>query len=118
MKRAFRRAILLDDYGDRLICLRCGEEHLHHGTVTVFGRREDEDDVTIIEVKDQIAHSCVIANAGSGNPSVRRDGITIEFWCEQCDGISELCIAQHKGWSMVEWRAPVREVAAQENVAD
>jgi hypothetical protein len=37
------------------------------------------------------------------NPSSRRGGIAIRFWCEGCPFISELTLAQHKGSTEVEW---------------
>lgn len=41
----------------------------------------------------------------SRNPSARRDGVAIRFWCETCgaDNI-ELVVEQHKGNSFLRWR--------------
>jgi hypothetical protein len=91
-------------FDNHLTCPRCRSEYLHHGTVTIYDRAEDEPDVTIIEVKDQIAHSCVMDNEKSGNPSLRRDGLVVEFWCEHCDAPLELVVLQHKGQTYVAWR--------------
>ena len=38
-----------------------------------------------------------------GNPSARRDGLAIRFWCESCDARPVLTIAQHKGSTLVEF---------------
>jgi hypothetical protein len=38
------------------------------------------------------------------NPSERRGGVTIRFWCENCHSLSELALAQHKGCSVLAWR--------------
>jgi hypothetical protein len=44
------------------------------------------------------------------NPSDRRDGIVITFWCEQCHGESgpdtnylRLAVIQHKGATYLRW---------------
>jgi len=103
MKRHFCKTLLLDNYGDHLLCPRCRGENLHHGDVRVYRRKED--DTLIITVADPMPHCEVRPDEKSSNPSARRDGIAIQFWCEDCDQISELTIAQHKGWSMPEWRA-------------
>jgi hypothetical protein len=29
------------------------------------------------------------------NPSSRRNGIAIRFWCENCDALAELTLEQH-----------------------
>jgi len=39
-----------------------------------------------------------------GNPSRRRDGLAIEFSCENCPAILELTIKQHKGETFFAWR--------------
>jgi hypothetical protein len=46
---------------------------------------------------------------GSGNPSSRRQGLAIRFFCEGCGGadsddIIELTVAQHKGSTELAWR--------------
>src|SRR5262249_10018285 len=88
-------------YRHFLICPQCGGENLHHGAVTVFDRNEDEPRVAKIEVRDCSALVTRVESKTSGNPSDRRDGIAIEFWCEECEGTSEFLIAQHKGTSFV-----------------
>jgi hypothetical protein len=72
--------------------------------VTVFDRREDAPEVTRIEIEHGLATIKAVASNGSGNPSERRDGLAVPFWCETCEGNSELMIAQHKGQSFVGWR--------------
>src|SRR5436190_19132022 len=86
-----------------LACRYCGEQNLHHDRVIVFDRCEDEPKLTKVTVECGVmvetVHSC-----GSGNPSSRRHGLAIKFWCEHCDKNSELCIAQHKGNTFLSWR--------------
>ena len=54
-------------------------------------------------VRDGSAKIDVVQSDSSGNPSSRRDGIYISFWCEGCKGIDEdvleLTVSQHKGLS-------------------
>jgi hypothetical protein len=87
-----------------ITCPRCRGEYLHHGRVTVYDRDEDAPRVTKIEVWDHYAQINKIDNEKSGNPSLRRRGLAIQFWCEQCDASSELTVAQHKGQSIITWR--------------
>ena len=37
----------------------------------------------------------------TGNPSRRRHGLKIYFWCEGCSSKSELSVSQHKGVTSV-----------------
>src|SRR4051794_9394562 len=62
----------------------CGNSYLHHGTVTVFDRREDAPRVRVTEVSAEMVLARVRATKGSGNPSTRRDGLTIAFDYECC----------------------------------
>lgn len=85
-----------------LLCPRCGEETLHHGKVSVFDRPEDATVVTLTTVDAGVVAVHPRAN-GEGNPSSRRDGVTIDFDCESCgDGIT-LRLAQHKGSTLISW---------------
>jgi hypothetical protein len=80
-----------------LLCPECGGFYLHHSTVTVFTRsEEDAESVTMI------VGLPVFANLD--NPSKRRDGVAIRFACEGCEFEGELTIAQVKGYTNVEWR--------------
>jgi hypothetical protein len=89
---------------NHLSCPQCRGENLHHGRVTIYDRDEDASRVTKIEVWDHAAQIKKINNEESGNPSLRRYGLAIQFWCEQCDTSSELTVAQHKGQSLIGWR--------------
>ena len=93
-----------------LPCPRCGNDYLHHRGVTAFDRMEDSEIVlrTAVEVGKTTVQ--LVAQADSGNPSVRRDGLVIQFWCEHCGGgddgesIIELTLAQHMGATQIAWR--------------
>jgi hypothetical protein len=87
-----------------LLCPACGGGNLHHNEVKVFCRPEDAAEVTETTVSD---HGCTVAKTdGAFNPSDRRDGVTIQFWCEECPARPVLGFAQHKGASLVSWDFP------------
>jgi hypothetical protein len=92
-----------------LPCPRCGSEYLHQGKVTVYDRGEDAETYLKTEVGAKIVVQHVRAS-GQDNPSERRDGVAIEFSCENCETKDpggprlEFTIAQHKGRTEMRWR--------------
>ena len=91
------------DHRSLLTCPKCGETSgLHHHSIQVFDRGEDEKDVALICVSHGQVSRRRVANQLS-NPSDRRHGLRIRFWCEMCDMDMDLCIAQHKGMTMMFW---------------
>ena len=105
---------------DPLACPECKGENLHQYEVVVFRRGEDDDLVirttipegaypgfpegTIYPPPNRMVMVDEVPNLNSGNPSSRRHGTVIRFWCENCHVRSELCISQHKGSEYLEWR--------------
>lgn len=90
-----------------LICPRCNSNYLHHSTVTVFDRNEDEKLTSITEViPGLLADTFTVASdiVNKRNPSPRRHGLVILFKCENCGDGFELAIGQHKGVTTLEWR--------------
>jgi hypothetical protein len=87
-----------------LPCPACGGGNLHHDEVKVFCRPEDAATVTETTVSD--SGCSVTKTEGALNPSDRRGGITIQFWCEGCLARPVLKIAQHKGASLASWDIP------------
>jgi hypothetical protein len=99
-------------------CPRCGGSNLHQRAVTIFSREEDDDVVRRIYVVGDEMVSELTDNDTSGNPSSRRQGLTLHFSCEACsypdqaeDGSTVypdvrimLNIWQHKGGTFIEWR--------------
>ncbi len=108
---------VLDDISNDTMdirCPRCNADNLHHSTVTVFDRGEDAEMVTKTTVTGATASMEMAPSKEAGNPSGRRDGISIRFWCEGCGGdapddIIELTIAQHKGSTEIGWRYTPRK---------
>lgn len=115
------------DTKNALACPHCGSGNLHHYGFTDYDRDEDGNTVEIVDCGsvyfDETGerHSvfsrlgCAASLSGSAlqvfselssyrNPSARRHGIVIKFWCENCPNISLLCIDQHKGYSFLGWR--------------
>jgi hypothetical protein len=91
--------------GTVLQCPGCGNEYLHHGRVAVYQRAVEDDPVTAMAIVDlgHVSQNLVQSHT-SGNPSSRRSGIAIAFSCEECNLGAELCISQHKGQTLIEWR--------------
>lgn len=86
-----------------LMCPSCGCNNLHHSGVTLFNRSEDDPEVTMIAAKGNNVSLKRIPNTIVNNPSLRRHGMRINFYCEQCDDNYDLCIAQHKGTTYLHW---------------
>lgn len=86
-----------------LICPHCGVFYLHHGKIEVYDR--DEDDLVSLKVtigSPLKTATCAIVDSLE-NPSKRRDGMRIHFWCEGCDKQPTLAIVQHKGITYMYW---------------
>ena len=85
-------------------CPECRGTFLHHKTVTVYWRAGEDADHGLRLQSDQ--QSVQTTTDMTGNPSARRDGIEVEFWCESCHARPRLTIAQHKGATQVQWVNP------------
>ena len=93
-----------------LECPICHQETgLHHDRVEVFERKEDalrglHVDVTSHETLSRLDPPAVTTDENmEGNPSSRRNGVAIYFWCEHCSKESKLTIAQSKGTTIVKF---------------
>ena len=87
-----------------LICPNCGFHCLHHDGVTVYDRQEDYPITIETFVREGLATTSTVDSNVSRNPSSRRDGVAIEFWCEGCEVRPQLTIEQHKGTTFLAWR--------------
>lgn len=86
-----------------LRCPCCGSEYLHHAKVTVFDRGEDADAVARTEVLGAQVTIRPLDQC-QDNPSSRRGGVTIDFWCEGCGSSPiTLTLGQHKGMTEIGW---------------
>lgn len=92
----------------------CGSDLVHHDSVEVFERTEDADAGVRVRVSgvdvgwrnekppDRCPAAVRVDTSLDGNPSARRQGIAIHFWCEECRGRFVLTIAQHKGMTLLD----------------
>ena len=85
--------------GWTLECPSCGGEYLHHDRLEVFECGEDAEHGTHVVVENGRA---VMDSNLTGNPSKRRHGLRIQFWCEMCDDRLEFTLVQHKGNTFVD----------------
>ena len=98
-------------YDNQLLCPVCKSNNLHHCEVEVFHRREDAEQVRVTHVEGGDVTHYEIANDVSGNPSSRRSGLRVKFYCEHCHGdpkhadgpLFSLNILQHKGTTFLSW---------------
>lgn len=98
-----------------LICPSCGDNYLHHTSITVFNRTEDSDQTRVThlgtnmdgytpgELNDTLT-SATVKSGDCENPSPRRHGLHIRFNCEHCDDTKTLCLYQHKGFTGLRWK--------------
>lgn len=87
-------------YDRGLICPSCGGNCLHQEIARVNFR--DEDQLGILYEIDNNGAS--IKNKTAEGSSIRRDGISIEFQCEDCGSRPNLKIDQHKGKTYIYWQ--------------
>lgn len=87
-----------------------GSDYLHHSSVTSYFRHGDDSKRGVaakcgIQDEDGVDSKpyCMVTASMEGNPSSRRDGISIDFWCEHCNRKPVLNIIQHKGCTIIEW---------------
>jgi len=103
--------IVLENGGREMVlhCPRCSNPFLHQIGIKWFFRKEDDEKVVVIGINGASSHTEVMNNSSSGNPSGRRQGLTIQFSCEICSedvpgDVLELAISQHKGATLFSWR--------------
>lgn len=86
---------------NNLQCPCCQQsEYLHHSTIDVFERAEDATQCLHAQINSSGVKTEV--STGHGNPSMRRNGLSVELWCENCEASSRLTLAQHKGTTVIE----------------
>lgn len=82
-------------------CLHCGNSYTRQYKTTIYERGEDDKfgkKYTIIGKELKIFKKSKL----NGNPSDRRDGITIDIKCEFCGKDTKINIIQHKGQTFIE----------------
>ncbi len=87
---------------EMLLCPRCGFLYTHATGVDVFSRAEDAQEGRRVSVRSKSLRTDTDIKQ---NPSLRRGGIRIFFWCEGCGQTSGLVLCQHKGITLVSWES-------------
>jgi hypothetical protein len=85
-------------HGSDLLCPFCESEYLHHSKIEIYDRQEDDDAGVHVSVD---AASVTLDSYISNNPCLRRRGLKIHFWCEECSRVSILTFAQDEGTTNV-----------------
>lgn len=108
---------LTPDNPTALTCPKCDGRNLHQINTAIYERKEDEPYTTVISQNGHEVTAIKFPSEETHNPSSRRQGLTIEFTCENCheanwDGEKaipsnrepfHLAIYQHKGVTYMEW---------------
>ena len=96
------KELFCPDYDDNILqCPYCEGEYLHQRQIEIFEReREDQEAGTHVVVNGE--EVCIDKDLRE-NPSLRRQGLRIYFYCEGCDRIPALTIVQHKGNTRLEF---------------
>src|SRR5690349_8474286 len=99
-----RRLLIEEDHsGQTLRCPACEGDYMHHAGVAVYARRKEDSGGTRVNVAGDGSVEFAPDESLAGNPSPRRNGLTITFWCELCKARPTLAVWQHKGATMVGW---------------
>lgn len=86
-----------------LICPHCGDVFLHQYKTEIFDCDEDEIEGLHVITDRDADNKIIVKKDLKGNPSPRRDGLKIHFFCEMCSAKSALDIYQHKGQTFVKF---------------
>jgi hypothetical protein len=70
----------------------------------VYDREEDAKVSQVTRIDGVSFAGSMLTNESADNPSPRRHGIAIAFYCEGCGDNIELTLSQHKGETLVDWR--------------
>jgi hypothetical protein len=87
---------------DIVFCPFCTGGYLCHKRVEVFERSCEDSSFGITMTLNE-GNVTVGTDAETGNPSSRRSGIRIRFWCEECHSSPALVLYQQKGNTITEW---------------
>jgi hypothetical protein len=89
-------------------CPACGGSSLHHGKITSFYRAQEDEPSTAITI---VGTAVIYKHDADDNPSLRRDGITIDMKCESCTSTLQYSIWQHKGSTYFGWSKVVPDLS-------
>lgn len=88
-------------------CPSCHNAFVHHFQIDVYERDQDAQEglhIQVLGVDTLPARqpSFTTDNSLEGNPSYRRQGITIHFRCERCHSSFVMKLMQHKGCTLLD----------------
>ena len=86
-------------YDAELLCPSCGGNFLHHDRFEAFECNEDQESGIHVVVE---CGKATINQSLAVNPSGRRHGLSIHFWCEGCSAKPVLTISQNKGNTLLD----------------
>ena len=89
-----------EGFGAELACTPCSFKYLNPEKAEVFECGEEATYGVHVTVADAKA---TVDTSLEGNPSARRHGLKIFFWCEGCKAKPVLSISQHKGNTYVDF---------------
>ncbi len=88
-----------------LACPNCGGQCVHHDRVDIYERSEDSNGLHVrvmgCDARPQRQPVVSVDHVLDENPSDRRQGVSIRFWCEGCSLRFTLDLAQHKGQTVI-----------------
>lgn len=122
MRTMFRELDYDDDPASKiLLCAGCGGADTHQFRVDIYEREREDDEsgVHVFVEGDPTMEwdpKVGIDNTASmvDNPSGRRNGLSVHFYCEECRAVTKLSISQHKGATCVD--VSVEDVCAAERL--
>ena len=97
----YKMMYISKDGEKQLVCPHCGGTFLHQNETEIFDR--DEDESKGLHVTTWRNDRIIIRKNLDGNPSKRRDGLRIHFFCEHCNKLSVMDIWQHKGSTYIKF---------------
>ncbi len=98
---------LVELFYDILTYPNCGGDCVHHKHVEVYNR-SSEDSETGLSVFVE-GETLVADKRMHTNPSDRRDGVRIGFYCETCPAELSLKIVQDRGTTFMSWDVSIPE---------
>lgn len=87
--------VLRHRYYDVMLCPFCDDNNVHHQSVTVYERDSEDGESVYLYSGDQ-SPAWRDCSQNYANPSDRRNGLGIKFWCESGHEWV-MYLAQHKG---------------------
>jgi len=91
-----------DIFRSSLICPICEGDNLHQQAVAFYDHTPTGNRGFFITPDiEGVEHNSL--HADLFNPSSRRQGMRVSFWCEHCRETPDLLVVQHKGTTYLGW---------------